>query len=337
MQYNGRILLAGYCRIGSTLIAKGSLDAGQECSDLREWIFLGISEGNPPWEGLQVERILVHESQVWGKYRMCSGSESTLPSIEMMGINIHTISLDEMLEHIFQTIEQDGRSIVANVNVHAMNIAYENPTFRRFLQNSDVVFCDGHGVRFGAFLLGQRIPYRYTPPDWIPRLIQLCASRDVKVYFLGGRPSVAQKAADYLQRTVVGQCRIEAHHGFFEKDCDHPENRDVIEKINHAQADILVVGFGMPLQEQWIADNWSKLKVSVAIPAGAAFDYLSGEMVRGPRWMTESGLEWLARLLVEPRRLWKRYLFGNPLFLYRVLRQRFTSKKRTGEMQDVSG
>lgn len=109
------------------------------------------------------------------------------------------------------------------------------------------------------------------------------------------------------------------HHGFFDKGTESAESREVVAMINAAKPDILVVGFGMPAQEKWIAENLSQLNVHLAIPVGAFFDYLAEDVVRAPRWMTDNGLEWLGRLFIEPRRLWKRYIVGNPLFLWRIL------------------
>jgi N-acetylglucosaminyldiphosphoundecaprenol N-acetyl-beta-D-mannosaminyltransferase len=100
------------------------------------------------------------------------------------------------------------------------------------------------------------------------------------------------------------------------------ENREVVARINRAVPDILLVGFGMPLQEKWIAENRAGLDASVIMTVGAAFDYLAGEVRRAPRWATTRGLEWLGRLLVEPHRLWRRYLIGNPLFFWRVFLQK---------------
>jgi N-acetylglucosaminyldiphosphoundecaprenol N-acetyl-beta-D-mannosaminyltransferase len=91
---------------------------------------------------------------------------------------------------------------------------------------------------------------------------------------------------------------------------------------------MLLLGFGMPLQERWLMQNWDCLDVRVALTGGAAFDYISGDLRRGPRFLTDNGFEWLARLFIEPKRLWRRYVIGNPLFLLRVLKQRLTRDKR---------
>lgn len=118
----------------------------------------------------------------------------------------------------------------------------------------------------------------------------------------------------YPQFQVVG-----THDGYFDKSVDSQENQMVIEKINKVRPNILLVGFGMPVQEYWLQENWEKIDTNIALTGGAVFDYLSGELRRAPRWMTDHGLEWLGRLIIEPRRLWKRYIIGLPLFFLRVL------------------
>lgn len=102
-----------------------------------------------------------------------------------------------------------------------------------------------------------------------------------------------------------------------------PANDAVIDRINAFHPEMLLVGFGMPLQELWIADHIERLNINVALSVGALFDFVSGNMKRGPRWLTDHGFEWLTRLVREPRRLGRRYILGNPRFLWIVLRQKF--------------
>jgi N-acetylglucosaminyldiphosphoundecaprenol N-acetyl-beta-D-mannosaminyltransferase len=134
---------------------------------------------------------------------------------------------------------------------------------------------------------------------------------------------VADKAAACLIERFPDLHIVGIHHGYFDKAPGSPENEAVIQQINDVQPNILVIGFGMPLQEQWLMRNWERIEANVALTGGAVFDYVSGQLRRGPRWMTDHNMEWLARLIIEPRRLWRRYLIGNPLFLWRVLKQRF--------------
>ena len=116
------------------------------------------------------------------------------------------------------------------------------------------------------------------------------------------------------------------HHGYFDHTSGSSENETVIQQINAANPDVFVVGFGMPLQEWWLKENWDRVNADVAITLGAIFDYVSGELRREPRFLTDNGFEWLARLFIEPRRLWRRYMVGNPVFLMRVLVQRLTEE-----------
>lgn len=242
-------------------------------------------------------------------------------SIHLLGVRINTVSLDQLLAVIELVIARQERSIISNVNVYAMNLAYEQPWFRRFLNESTLVFCDGFGVKWGARMLGYHLPDRFTPPDWIARLADMAVQHEYSMFFLGARPGVAARAARCLQEQCAGLRIAGTHHGYFDKRPGSAENEQVIRSINAVRPTILVLGFGMPLQEQWLVDNWDRVDANIALPAGALFDYLSGEVTRGPRWMTDYGLEWLSRLVIEPQRLWKRYLIGNPLFLWRVLKQ----------------
>jgi N-acetylglucosaminyldiphosphoundecaprenol N-acetyl-beta-D-mannosaminyltransferase len=140
---------------------------------------------------------------------------------------------------------------------------------------------------------------------------------------------VAEKAAARLQGRF-GSLRIAGtHHGYFNKGIDHPENLTVVEHINRVRPDILILGFGMPLQERWLLENWDRLDARTALAGGAAFDFIYGDLKRAPGWMNNHGMEWLGRFLIEPRRLWHRYLIGNPLFLWRVVRYQMTGKLPT--------
>lgn len=117
-------------------------------------------------------------------------------------------------------------------------------------------------------------------------------------------------------RRAAPRLALDGHHGYFQK--SGPENEAVIGTINRRRPDILYVGMGSPAQEAWIAANMDRLEARVFLPMGAGLDYYSGVRRRGSRWLTGNGAEWLCRLVQEPRRLWKRYLLGNPIFFARI-------------------
>ena len=242
--------------------------------------------------------------------------------VDVLGVGVDPVTVEELHGRIARLIRDGRRGLVLNANAHCLNLCYEDPALREFLNGADVVFCDGAGVMVAARLLGRRIPERITYADWAWRLAAFAEARGFSVYLLGARPGVAEEAARRLRARYPGLQIAGVRHGFFDRAVGSPENERVIGEINAARPDILLVGLGMPLQEYWLMENRSRLDAGVLLTGGAVFDYVSGRLRRGPRLLTNNGFEWLARLLIEPRRLWRRYLLGIPLFLLRVLRQR---------------
>ena len=235
------------------------------------------------------------------------------------------LTVEDLHTKIGCLVRGKGRDLVLNANAHCLNLCYEDPALRAFFNGAEVVFCDGAGVMLAAKILGGRIPERITYADWAWRLAAFAAAEGFSLYFLGARPGVAQAAARRLRERYPGLEISGVHHGYFDHSAGSPEGEAVVEEINAAAPDILLVGLGMPLQEYWLLENRRRLDAGVALTGGAVFDYVSGRLSRGPRLLTGNGFEWLARLLVEPRRLWRRYLIGNPLFLLRVVKQRLGS------------
>ncbi len=248
-------------------------------------------------------------------------STVSLPDpISLLDIRIDPVTVDQLHAYMADLIVRDDKALVLNVNVHCMNLAYENPWLRNFLNSAEMVFCDGAGVRLGGKLKGESLPKRITYADWVWQLAAFAEPLGWTFYFLGAKPGVAQKAADALRERHPALKVVGTHDGYFSHDPNSAENQAVIDEINALKPNILMMGMGMPLQEKWLMENWQQVDANIALTGGAVFDYVSGELQRAPRWMTDNGLEWLGRLLIEPKRLWQRYVVGNPLFLYRVWR-----------------
>jgi len=239
------------------------------------------------------------------------------PKVNLLGINIDNISVENVLLHIQTTIDANKKSIISYVNIHALNLCCEIDWFYEFINSSQLVFCDGYGVHVGALLTGQKLDHRFTPPDWIDLLCQSAIQHDWGIFFLGAKLGVAEQAARQLKNKHTG-LKINVHDGYF----DHfgEENQQVLLQIQKSKAKIIVVGMGMPLQERWIKENFEELPdARIFLPVGAMFDYVASAIPRGPRWLTDNGFEWLARLFIEPKRLWRRYLVGNPVFFIRLI------------------
>jgi len=241
-------------------------------------------------------------------------------------VGVDSLSRDEILKQISLAASGTGHLLIAHVNIRGLNLTFKQPWLREFYQRADLVYCDGMGVMLGAHLLGEKIQERFTLADWIWDLSALAANNGFSLFLLGGAPGVSQKAAAALQRRFPSLQIAGVQHGFFEKSPAQPENQALVARLNVLQPDILLVGFGMPAQERWLDQNWSSLNVRVAITCGALFEYLSGDLRRGPRWMTDHYLEWLARLVISPRRYTGRYLSDIPIFLYHLAQQRIHAK-----------
>lgn len=238
--------------------------------------------------------------------------------ITLLKTRFHKLQVQELIDYIVTAATLEKKTVVGNVNVRAMNFACELPWYRNFLNKAELVFCDGFGVLLGAKICGCIVDsqHRMTCPDYIENLALACQEQGVSVFLLAGKPGVVDTAITKL-KAVAPNLKIAGHHGYFAK--SGPENDLIIEQINQFQPGVLYVGFGMPLQERWIADNLPKVDAKVFLPLGACLDFYTGNVYRGPRWMTDRGLEWLSRFFTEPRRLWDRYLVGNLVFFYRVI------------------
>jgi N-acetylglucosaminyldiphosphoundecaprenol N-acetyl-beta-D-mannosaminyltransferase len=246
------------------------------------------------------------------------------PAITLLGVRIHTLPVEALIERIVCAAQNQQRAVVAYVNAHGLNLAYTSPALRDFFNTRAAwVFCDGFGVKWGARLAGQHTPPRYTPPDWIDPLCDACAQQGLSIFLLGDKPATVEKAAHALQTRHAGLKIAGWQHGFFDKTAGSAENMAVLAAIHQAQPDLLLVGMGMPAQEMWLIENWDGVDARVAMTVGALFSYVAGDVRRAPRWMTDHGLEWLGRLAIEPGRLWRRYVIGLPLFFARVIAERF--------------
>lgn len=251
---------------------------------------------------------------------------------EILGLPMHGGGVAEVHAFIEKTICLKKKACVLNLNVHAVNMALNHPWFKNFLNEAEYVFCDGDGVRWGLWLLRQKVPPKITYDRWIWQLADFCALRGYRLFFLGAKPGIASQAAEKLKLHYPLLAVAGTHDGYFDK--DGPANEKVIEEINRSYADILIVGFGMPLQEEWLVKNKESLNCHIFLTAGAAFDYASGNFKRAPDWMIRSQMEWLFRLSQEPRRLFKRYGWGIPYFFYHVLKESLKRRIQSHETQE---
>ncbi len=235
-------------------------------------------------------------------------------AVTVLGVRVDGLDVAGLLARVDVLVARGGAT-VAYANVHVINTAAssEGADVRAFLNGADVCYCDGGGVVMGARLLGHALPGRMTGADWIWDLARHAEGR-YRLYWLGSEPGVTEAAAAIL-REKHPRLAIVCDHGFHGK--SGPENDEVVAKINASKSDIVLVGMGTPTQERWVAANRAAITAPVVWVLGATADFVSGKVARGPAFLHQNQ-EWLARLYTEPRRLWRRYLIGNTVFLARV-------------------
>ncbi len=204
------------------------------------------------------------------------------------------------------------------VNAHTLNLATTDPSYAEVLRGADLVLNDGKGVLLAGLILGRRFPADLNGNLFTPLLLDHAAASRWSIYILGARPGVAERVADVLKAKHPGLAIAGTMHGHFSA----TEEDDVVARIRDTDPGLLLVGMGNPRQERFLARRLKDSGARVGLGVGAYLDFQVGEVERAPKWMNRVGIEWVHRLFQEPRRMWRRYVLGNPLFVWRVLRAR---------------
>lgn len=238
-----------------------------------------------------------------------ASSKSTGTVSSFLDITVHRLTKDQLNCAVTDAVQNRRKTVIANHNLHSLYLYHRNRAFRDFYKLADVVHADGAGIVLLSALsrtpLGRE--HRTTYVDWMPDLIAMAAAHNWRLFYVGSKPGVASLGAARLAQQYPRLC-LETTHGYFDAARDSADNRRVLGLIREYQPHILLVGMGMPRQERWIAENLPDLNCNVVLPAGAAMDYIAGAVATPPRWTGRLGLEWLFRLMIEPKRLASRYL-----------------------------
>lgn len=248
--------------------------------------------------------------------RAASGLD-TLRTI--LGIPVLAIRWDDAIALLNRLIAERRFTKVSFLNAHNANLAYTDPVFAQALDDF-LILPDGIGVDLAAKLLyGAPFPDNLNGTDFVPAFLQ-ASTKPLTVGLLGATRLNAEAASRKLAAIAVQHNFVVIHDGYFSA----AEEAGIVDRIEELRPDVLLVAMGVPRQELWIARHIDARHCTLPIAVGALLDFLSGAVPRAPLWMRRLRLEWLFRLAVEPGRLWRRYMVGNPLFLWRVTRQKFS-------------
>jgi N-acetylglucosaminyldiphosphoundecaprenol N-acetyl-beta-D-mannosaminyltransferase len=237
---------------------------------------------------------------------------------EMLGIRVYALQMLDLNNLVAKAIAQNKRWVIAHHNLHSVYIYHRDETMREYFAQTDYTHIDGMYLVFLGKLLGLPLglEHRTGYVDWMHPLMSEAAEKGWRVFYLGSKPGVAERSAQKL-REQYPNLQIATAHGYFDINSDSAENQDILATINAYQPNLLMVGMGMPRQERWVLENRQHLSANAIVPCGAMMDYVAGEIPTPPRWTGRLGVEWLYRLLSEPKRLWFRYLV-EPWFVLKV-------------------
>jgi exopolysaccharide biosynthesis WecB/TagA/CpsF family protein len=231
----------------------------------------------------------------------------------LLGVSMANATMAEALQDMTTTIVNGKRRMFAFVNADCLNRARGNPAYARVLSRQHLTFADGSGIRLAGLMRGINVRGNVNGTDMFPLLCEQAAAAGHGIYLLGARQGLAEEVAKTMLKRFPKLVISGTQHGYFKQE----DTAAVIEKINYSGCKILLVAMGAPQQELWINRNAALINANVIVGVGGLFDFYSGRISRAPLWMRESGLEWIWRLRQEPGRMWRRYVIGNPLFLWR--------------------
>lgn len=236
----------------------------------------------------------------------------------ILGVNVWATTADQAVAELEQVIATNQHRKISFLNAHGANIAYGDSGYQQTLTEF-LVLSDGIGLDLGARLLyGAAFPENLNGTDFVPALFSKMKGGR-KIALLGARPGIADLAADRFAKDHPNLEFVVINDGYF----DQTREAEILDELKSLRPDILLVALGNPHQENWIVRHCTGEHAAVCIGVGALFDFTSGSVPRAPAAMIRWRLEWLYRLWLEPGRMWRRYVLGNPMFIARILKQKF--------------
>ena len=246
--------------------------------------------------------------------------------VSFFGISIDNLSMQEAIFEIEKLIRQKKTSVVVTPNVQHINIIQKDEEFKKIYQEASLVLSDSIPLIWASKIIGLPIKERVAGSDLFPAFCQVASKKNYKIFLLGAELGIAKKVATILKQRNPGLAIVGTYSPPFGFEHNQTENEKIIKRINESHPDVLFLGLGTPKQEKWCYAHKNQISVPVIICVGASFDFIAGKSRRAPLWMQRCGLEWLHRFSKEPRRLWKRYVFGNSIFIWLVIKEYITKK-----------
>jgi N-acetylglucosaminyldiphosphoundecaprenol N-acetyl-beta-D-mannosaminyltransferase len=247
--------------------------------------------------------------------------------IQLLGVGIDNVTMPEAVLKVESAIKNNRGAYAVTPNVDHLIKLQKDAEFKKIYDQADCVFADGMPLLWAGKFLGTPFKEKISGSDLFPELCKLSAEKGYRVFFMGGRDGAAEKAAETLKKRFPGLQVVGIYSPPMGFEKNKAENNKIIQMIRQAKADILFVGLGAPKQEKWVYSYRALYDAGISIGIGVTFEFVAGMVTRAPKWMQKAGLEWFWRLMMEPKRLWKRYLVDDSQFFGLLIKEKF--KKRS--------
>ena len=252
-------------------------------------------------------------------------------TVPFMGVNLSNMTFEEMTMALDRCIASGKAGFyIVTPNVDHLCRIHRDADFRDAYEKASLAVVDGKPIVWATRLFGRTIKEKLSGSDLVPKLSKFAAAKGYRVFYFGAAPGVAESAANKLKTQFPDLMVAGTYSPPMSFDSDPQANAEAIARIKNAGAQICFVAMGAPRQEIWMRNHARDCNAPVMIGIGAGLDFAAGRVKRAPRWMQYAGLEWLWRLCVEPRRLWRRYLVED-LYFFRLLWREFFNKNRKAE------
>lgn len=243
--------------------------------------------------------------------------KSAIPTVDILGVHIAAINMDWLIQYIRAHIHDLSGDYMCVSNVHTTVMASEDESYKAVQNGGVMAIPDGGPLSSVGRRRGAKDMSRTTGPAFMGEILKISVENKYRHYFYGSKEETLEKLKANLLRDYPGIDIAGMYSPPF-RPLTEEEDQAIVEKINEAQADFVWVGLGAPKQEKWMAAHQGKVH-GLMVGVGAAFDFHAGTLARAPEWMQKSNLEWLFRLIMEPKRLFKRYFVTNSKFIWNVV------------------
>ena len=264
-----------------------------------------------------------------------SGDANSARKSRLFGLAIDNTRLGLAAREMAQAARDKRSMRVVFVNAHTINTAMADSQYKAAVSSADRIYADGSGMAVAAWMSGTPLMDNVNGTDLFPLLCREAIAAGTPIFLLGGKPGVAEAAARTISDFGMGAAIVGTHHGYFAH--GSAEEDRVIGLINASGAKIVLVAMGVPLQDQWTKRNAPRLDAPVIAGVGGLFDFFSGNVARSPKFLRTAGCEWIWRLALEPRRMAKRYLVGNVVFLTHAAREAALLRGWSGTAGSTAG